>query len=91
MADKPIDRKSLSVSLEQRYNNAAEIVSGVGNAKDAGSATTHFVAERDLDFQKQPQQSNALYHWNNQAGLNPNYRGVDTLPTVKYAPSGRLP
>ena len=90
MADNLIQRPSLTTNLEQRYNTAPAINSGRGNAKDAGKVLTHFVSEKDLDFQKQPQQSNVEYHWNNKSGLNPNYKGGDTLPTVKYAPSGRL-
>jgi|688.fasta_scaffold923489_2 hypothetical protein len=90
MADKPIDRKSLTTSLEQRYNNAPAINSGGGDAKTADKATTHFISEGDLDFQKQPQASNVEYHWNNGGGLDPSYKGRDTVPTVKYAPSGRL-
>jgi hypothetical protein len=90
MADKPIERKSLTTGLEKRYNNAPAINTGTGDAKTAGKATTHFISEADLDFQKQPQSSNVEYHWNNVSGLDPAYNGRNTLPTVPYAPSGRL-
>jgi hypothetical protein len=83
------------MTLEQRYNATPSINSGKGDAKNAGATkfeSTHLVSEKDLDFQPQlgpsgianDDKSNALFHWNKDLG------GRDAIPTVKYAPAGRL-
>jgi hypothetical protein len=98
---KTVERHSLKNTLESIYKESKAINTGGGDAKQAGKPSfqsTHLLGEKDLDFQPDlgaggianDQKSNALYNWNNGNTLLPNFNGKNTLPVVKYAPSGRL-
>ncbi len=82
----PIERPSLTTSLEQRYEQAAVLSGASGNAKDVGKVGTNFVdTANKFSNQFQPK---------NPEGLTDHAKNYSTdvlkVPTKKYAPSGRL-
>lgn len=90
---KPLPRSS--TTLLDRYNSAASITSGGGDAKRAGNsafASTDYVSTGDGEFK--PMQGPAgIRNDTRSVILNTmnKHGGKDFLQTVKYAPSGRLP
>ena len=88
MQDTPIDRKSLTTSLLDRYNNAASIANvGGGSEKDVGTsrAATNFV---DI-----PNKYSNQFQVKNPRGFTTVAEQYSTdvlrLSNAKYAPSGR--
>jgi hypothetical protein len=93
---KPLDRPSTRISLSQRYEQTKSLPSGrSGDAKKAGKpdlASTDVVSAGDGEFKtlQYPQgiandaRSVQVSTWNA-------HGNGSVLPTVKYAPSGRLP
>lgn len=92
---KPEARPSVTTTLLDRYNKASDIANvGGGSAKEAGPAafrSTDFISQGDGEFKAQQGpagiandgRSVQIKDWNA-------HGGKDYLPTVKYAPSGRL-
>lgn len=95
MADNAINRQSLTTSLAQRYENAPSILSGGGDAKQAGIpslASTDAVNIGDNEFRPMQYPAGVANDTRSVQKFAWEKRGGATaLPTVKYAPSGRLP
>lgn len=92
---KPIDRVSSTTTLEQRYNGAPSIPSGKGDAKKAGKpdlASTDLSYTGDGEFRPLQYPSGIANDGRSVQIKTWNAHGDGgVLPTVKYAPSGRLP
>ena len=89
MADNPIERKSLNVSLEERYKQANDLANvGGGSAKDVGTsrAATN-VVDVPNKFSKQFQVKNPVGFT---TAAEKYSTDVLKVPNTKYAPGGRL-
>ena len=87
------ERQSMKISLEDRYKSAPSL-SNSGNAKNAGApafAATDAISNGDNEFR--PQQGPAGIRNDTRSVQKftwEQHGGKDYLPTIKYAPSGRL-
>lgn len=91
---KPVERKSLTMSLQDRYAQTTSLPSGKGDAKRAGMpspTSTDYVNTGDGEFRPLQYPTGIANDGRSvQVKSWGDHGGSGFLPTPKYAPSGRL-